>query len=143
MLLAGCATSSGSSPAEELAETLADARLGEPLDRVCFSRAIDGFRDNRERTVVVRRGVSDDYLLVLRSCPQLDSAQLIALTDRLGSGCLRRNDRIIVSESPTALRGIGQIGSPVCFVDSIYGWNENAAGVEDPAASDSDDGAGA
>ena len=133
--LAACATADRLSPAEELEATLSDVRLGERTDRVCFKRGIDGFRDAKDRTVVVRRGVNDDYLLVMRSCPQLDRAQLIGFVDGFSGSCLTRNDRVAVSESSFALRGPGQIGPTTCFVDAIYRWNEDAA-EEAPVASD-------
>lgn len=127
-LLSACASAADPDAPSELEQTLADARLGEQVDRICFPRAIDGFRDNRDRTVVVRRGVSDDYLLVLRSCPQLDRAQGIALIN--SATCLRPFDAVIVSESVFGFRGPGQIGDPTCYVDAIYRWDEDAPDAE-------------
>ena len=128
-LLLGCATTG---PTDPLPYSLKeDIRLAERVDRICFTRTIDRFRENQRRTVIVTRSVDDDYLLVLRNCPQLRNAQSLALTGR--TSCLRDDDRIIVSESVFDLRGPGQIGPLSCQIDAIYAWNEEAKASPDTA----------
>ena len=123
ILLAACASTADPDAPTEIEARLADIRTGERVERICFSRGIDGFRDNGDRTVIVRRRLDEDYLLVMRSCPQLDRAQSLVIAE---GGCLRRNDRIIVSESAFGSRGPAQIGPATCFVDAIYRWDEAA-----------------
>ena len=127
--LAACASTADPGEPTELEKTLADPRNAGEVDRVCFTRGIDGFRDNKDQTVIVTRGVDDDYLLVLRNCPQLDRAQSLGVGKTPGS-CLRRSDRIIVSESIFDVRGPGQVGLLPCFVNGIYRWDENALASE-------------
>ena len=137
--LSACASDPRLSDVEQLAATLNDPRLGERQTSVCFTRGFNGFRDETDDTVVVTRGVDEDYLLVMRYCPQLDRARAIGFPDGIGSTCLRENDRLLVSESVFSARGPGQIGPITCQVDAIYTWDESALVEPDPDSEPTDD----
>ena len=130
--LSACASSADL--VSEMEDRFADPRMGERVNEICFPRGLDQFRDNRDRTVIVRRGVDDDYLLKLRSCPQLDDAQAIILPNRPTSACLSQYDAIVVSESVFDTRGPAQVGPSTCFIDAIYRWDEQAADEIEPTA---------
>lgn len=126
LLLSGCATADGISKSDEIAELLSDVRVGESVDRVCFTRGISSFSDATDHSIVVRRGVNQEFLLLLRSCPFLYQAQSVGLDPR--SSCLRENDRIFISQSVFEQRTPGLGGSNPCYIDAIYDWDESAEG---------------
>lgn len=126
-VLSACASTDSPTRSERLAETLADPRVGEEVERICFARGIDNFYDEREESVVLRRGVNDDYLVVTRTCPDLDDAQSLGLEST--SGCLRRFDRIRIFRSAFGATSADVPGFNRCQIDRIYRWNQDA--VED------------
>jgi len=127
-LLSACASTGTSTRAEAIAETLADARVGEEVNRICFTRGIDSFSEEKRNSVVLRRGVNDEYLVMTRSCPDLDMARSLRL-DSSGS-CLSRSDSIRVYQSAFGPSDADQFTFNRCFVDAIYKWNDDAV-VED------------
>ena len=124
MALGACATDGGMSRADAVAETLADARVGEKVDRICFTRGIDSFSEEKRNSVVLRRGVNDEYLVVTRSCPNLDMAQSLRLESDLG--CLRRQDHIRVYQSAFGPSDADRFAFNSCQIDEIYKWNDDA-----------------
>lgn len=128
MALSACATS-GSSRSEDIAELLTDPRVGEAVDNICFTRGIDGFSDNGEYSVVLRRGVKDEYLVVTRFCPDLQFAQSIGLDNR--RSCLRRQDDIHVFRTVFPQSDIDRTGFTNCYIDSIYKWDKDALDPSD------------
>jgi len=123
LLLMSCASSGPSKADERRAILLEDVRVGEQVEEICFARQIDRYRENGRDSVVLTRGASDEFLVIIRGCPLLDRAQSI----RTGStGCLRDMGRITVSDTVSApLSGVPQrIDS--CPVHAIYRWNEDA-----------------
>ena len=127
-VLAGCA-SSGTTASDRIAEILADPRVGEPVDKVCFARSIDGFSENARDSVVLSRGVNSDFLVLMKGCPRLRDAQSIGLTSR--GSCLRQSDQLIVSDSAFSLGGQTPSGPDRCWVDALYEWNQDADGKDD------------
>lgn len=126
LILAGCASSVSLS--EKQAELLSDPRVGAEVNKVCFSRSIDGFRENHRGSVVLTRGVSDHFLVLVSGCPSLDRAQSIGLANK--TSCLRRSDRLEVSDSVFSPSGSFPGVPDSCFIDSIFEWNENVADEE-------------
>lgn len=130
--LSACATDGQSTRSDAIAETLADVRVGEEVDRICFTRGIDSFSEEKRNSVVLRRGVNDEYLVVTRSCPYLDMAQSLRLDDTMG--CLRRGDSIRVYQSAFGPSDADRFAFDRCLIDEIYKWNDNA--VEDDTVDD-------
>lgn len=102
-----------------------DPRLGEQVDRICFGRQINGFGETTDRTIIVRYGVNEHYLVETAGyCRDLNWAQSIAL-DQF-STCLTRGDSIIPSSSAF---GRNRSGPPPqsCMIRAIYEWDEAAS----------------
>lgn len=124
MVLGACATDGASPRADAIAETLADVRVGEKVDRICFTRGIDSFSEEKRNSVVLRRGVNDEYLVITRSCPNLDMAQSMRLESDLG--CLRRQDHIRVYQSAFGPSDADRFAFNRCQIDAIYKWDDDA-----------------
>lgn len=124
MALGACATDGVTPRADAIAETLADVRVGEEVDRICFTRGIDSFSEEKRNSVVLRRGVKDEYLVVTRSCQNLDMAQSLRLDSSLG--CLRRQDYIRVYQSAFGPSDADRFAFDRCQIDAIYKWHDEA-----------------
>jgi hypothetical protein len=129
MALGACATNALSG-SEKIAETLNDTRVGEQVDKICFARGIDSFSEEKRNSVVLRRGVNDEYLVVTRGCFNLDMAQSLRL-DRQ-TGCLRKGDFIRVYESAFGPQDDDRFAFDRCQVSEIYKWDDEA--IEDDDA---------
>lgn len=128
-MLAACS----SAPAEdEIMDWQTDARLGEEVDRICFSQSIDNFRAATRDTVIVEKGVSDEFLIeTMGSCYDLKHAQSISLDTFSGSSCLSRGDSIFAYDS--AFGPDSNDITPIrCPIRAIYEWDEDA--LEDEEA---------
>lgn len=128
MALGACATDGNSPRSEAIAETLADVRVGEEVERICFTRGIDSFSEEKRNSVVLRRGVNDEYLVVTRSCINLDMAQSLRLDS--SGGCLRRQDFIRVYQSAFGPSEADRFAFDRCQIDAIYKWDDDAVDVE-------------
>ena len=122
-LLAACSTmADGEAKARGIAQFADDVRLGEEVSKVCFNRSIDGFGETTDDTVVLKRGVSEEYIVeVFGVCQDLDFAQRIALDSH--SSCLRRNDYLVVSDS---IAGSDPNGLDRCSIRKIHKWDSDA-----------------
>jgi hypothetical protein len=123
------ATTSAALAGDRDKEEERDVRIGEKVDRVCFSRSIDGFSHTEKRSVVLRKGVSKEYYVETGSCFNLRRALSIGIDSR-GGGCLSRGDYLIVSESAFGLKDNTGIGPDRCYIKAIYEWNEDAEAEE-------------
>lgn len=133
-LLAACSTSPDT---EESADWLNDARLGEKVDRICFTGSIDNFRAATRETVIVEKGVNDEYLLeMMGKCSDLDRAQSLSLDTFGGSSCLTKGDSIFAYDS---VFGPDRTDMPAmrCPIRGIYKWNEDALEDDGDEAEDS------
>lgn len=136
LLLAACESMPGKPVPRGIAAYEGDARLGERADRICFASSIDGFSANKDRTVVLRDGRKEYLVEVYGACPELDFAQSIGIEAR--TGCLTRNDALIVSSSLTG-SGAGT-GPNRCMIKEIYNWDSKArADPAEPEAGDAPD----
>lgn len=124
MALGACATAGQQTRSDMIAETLADVRVGEEVDQICFTRGIDSFSEEKRHSVVLRRGVNDEYLVVVRSCPNLDMAQSLRLDSTLG--CLRRQDSLRVYQSAFGPSDADRFAFNRCQIDAIYKWDDDA-----------------
>ena len=134
-LLAAC--SSSPSADEEMADWREDARLGEQVDRICFSDNIDNFRMTTRNTVIVEKGVNDEYLIeTFNNCNDLDFAQSLSFDTFPGASCVTKGDSIYAYDSAFGPQD-GDIPPIRCPISAIYEWNEDAAEEEDEAGSES------
>ncbi|WP_084396796.1 DUF6491 family protein [Henriciella aquimarina] len=133
-MLAACSSAPADSENEN--EWMQDARLGEKVDRICFRSNIDSFRQNTRNTVIVEKGVNDEYLLqTMGNCYDLDHAQSLSFDTSMGSSCLTKGDSIYAFDS---VFGPDRTDPPSirCPIAAIYEWNEDAAEDEEADASE-------
>ena len=127
LVLAGCATATDNKP-KGAAKYEGDPRLGEKVDKLCFTSNIDSFGNNTRDTFTVREG-RDHYLIeVFGSCLSLEHAMTVRLPT--SSICLRPGDHVIVSDSLTG-RGDPSFSVQRCMVNAIYKWDPKAKPDED------------
>lgn len=126
-LLSACATVANGGDddrvrgAEKFAE---DPRLGERVDRMCFTSTIDGFSQPDEDTVVLRASASRHYLVETSACFNLERALSIGLDSR--TSCASRGDRLIVSDSAFPSRSNTGTSVDSCLITAIYEWDDDA-----------------
>lgn len=117
-ILLGCSTSSLRS--ERQAELLSDPRVGEAVDRICFTGGFAGFSNNKRDSVVMQKNAAESYLLTVRGCPLLEEADSI---EPLATGrCLRLMD--VLKVNPLRDDLTGRVASR-CQVNGIYKWNDS------------------
>ncbi len=126
LVLSGCQSAGSGNQPEGIAAYAGDPRLGERTDRICFASGIDSFSMNRDRSLVLRRGMDEFLVEVYGPCPELAYAQTIAIGS--ATGCLSRGDRLIVSSSLQGAGGAGGsgIGPDRCVIREIHAWNSRA-----------------
>jgi len=106
-----------------------DVRLGPAVDKICFKRNIDGFRNATKDTVVLDAGVRDEYIVEVHgSCFNLRNAQAIQLDSNLS--CLSKFDNLIVYDSAFGTR-TSPNSVERCSIKSIYKWDEKAESNEE------------
>ncbi|RIJ15651.1 DUF6491 family protein [Henriciella mobilis] len=131
-----------SAPDEQAADAdwMTDARLGEQVDRICFSSSIDNFRAPSRDTVIVEKGVNDEYLIqTFGNCYNLRNAQALSLDTFGGSSCLSKGDAIFAYDSVFGPDKT-DIGPVRCPIKAIYEWNEDAAEAEEDSEDAASDG---
>lgn len=126
VVLAACtSTRQASSEPKGIAAFANDERLGEAVKQICFNRGIDGFYNATRDTVVLSKGVSDDYIVEVSGlCTNLRNAKSIAIDSTLS--CVTRGDILLVSTSTFSLDDGTGIGPDRCFIDKIHKWNKKA-----------------
>ena len=101
-----------------------DARLGEQVKKICFNRSIDGFYNATRDTVVLTKGVAEDYIVEVRGiCRNLATAKSIAVDSTLS--CVTRGDALIVSTSAFSLDDGTGVGPDRCYIEKMYRWNKD------------------
>ncbi|MCI4644513.1 MAG: DUF6491 family protein [Hyphomonadaceae bacterium] len=126
-VLGACATTDSDAPSSKeafLAELMEDPRVGEEVDRICFTGNIDGFGNTTKRSVVVSVSPTRDYVITtFTRCSDLDHAQSLAFDDF--GACLSRGDKILPFSSAF---GPSSADAPIlgCQVDKIYEWDKDA-----------------
>jgi acetate kinase len=119
--LAACSTTTET--AQDAAELMDDPRLGEKVSSVCFARNIDGFRMNNRDSVVLTKGIGDDYLVtVMGVCSNLDFAQTVGIDTT--TSCITQGDELIISNTIGAATGPFDVQR--CLIRDIYKWDEDA-----------------
>ncbi|HOZ26025.1 MAG TPA: DUF6491 family protein [Hyphomonadaceae bacterium] len=108
-----------SSAPTQTADAKPDPRQGEQVKNICFQSQIRNWRENDRRSIIVEKGVGDEYKLDLSGTCQPDNAFLsIGLVSRVGGGsCLTSGDQLVTD---------ARYDGP-CVVNRIYKWNKDAA----------------
>lgn len=126
--LVACTSAPASHSDEDAWRT--DARLGEKVDRICFRSNIDNFRGETRNSVIVERGVNDEYLVTTFSdCYDLQNAQSLSFDSPGASSCLTKGDSIYAYDSAFGPDRT-DIPSVRCPISAIYEWHEDAADQE-------------
>ena len=112
-LLSACT----SLPPESNREVEVSPRQGEEVKQICFASSINGWRevDGERSSVILTKGVSEEYKLDLSGICDLTYAFNSIATRTRGSSCLTRGDDIIFNDG---LSGINR-----CMIKKIYKWN--------------------
>ena len=135
---AACTTAENATPEQLTASEAADPRLGEQVDKICFTSSIDNFRDNTRRSVIIEKGANDEYYVeTMGSCFDLEDAISLAFDSSPAGGCLSRGDYLIAFDSVFGTDHSG-IAPQRCPIAAIYEWNEDAAEAETSEASAAD-----
>ena len=100
-----------------------DPRLGEQVNRICFSRSISGWKSlkGEDNVVLLRSGVREWHRVELMGgCREslFRSALSIGIDSRPIGSCVSRGDAIIVEDTPGFTRR--------CVISRIYEWDEDA-----------------
>jgi Family of unknown function (DUF6491) len=113
MFIAACSTAP-----VETAEKKPDLRQGEEVNNICFQTQIRNWRELDNRSIIVEKGLNDEYKLdLIGSCQPDDAFTSIGLVSRIGGGsCLERGDKLL-----TDSRYDGS-----CSIQRIYKWNKDA-----------------
>jgi hypothetical protein len=116
-------------PVENNQEVQINPRQGEEVRQICFASSINGWRevDGERSSVILTKGVSEEYKLDLSGICDLTYAFNSIATRTRGSSCLTRGDDIIFNDG---LSGINR-----CMIKKIYTWNpveEAEAGTNEP-----------
>ena len=120
--LGACSSSMDDAISDEDQAWRTDARLGEQVDRICFTSTIDSFRSPTRSSVIVEKGVNDEYLIeTMGSCPNLDWAQSLTFDTFGSSGCLGRGDSIYAFDSAFGPDNYSM--NFRCPISAIYEWN--------------------
>ena len=92
-------------------------RQGEEVRQICFASSINGWRevDGERSSVILTKGVSEEYKLDLSGICDLTYAFNSIATRTRGSSCLTRGDDIIFNDG---LSGISR-----CMIKNIYKWD--------------------
>ena len=92
-------------------------RQGEEVKQICFASSINGWRevDGERSSVILTKGVSEEYKLDLLGICDLTYAFNSIATRTRGSSCLTRGDDIIFNDG---LSGVNR-----CMIKKIYTWN--------------------
>ncbi len=120
--LSGCATPEeraaqrAEAEAKEAAEIA--VRQGERVNRICFNRSVNGWREFGRKSLLLRRGVNEWYKLDLAgTCDPEWAFNAIGVRTFPGSSCISRGDDIVT-------RDAGFTGT--CKIMAIYEWDEEA-----------------
>jgi hypothetical protein len=113
-VLAACAT-----PATKMADSKPDPRQGKEVRQICFSEQIRSWREDSNKSVIVQKGVKEEFKLeLIGACEPRDAFTSIGLISRVGGGlCLSTGDRLVTD---------ARYDGP-CTIRRIYEWHEDVA----------------
>ncbi len=96
-----------------------DPRQGEQVNQICFTQQIRNWRENDRRSIIVERGMKDEYKLELAgTCDPGDAFTSIGLVSRpSGGSCLSTGDTLITD---------ARYSPGSCVISRIYKWNKDA-----------------
>jgi hypothetical protein len=83
--------------------------------QICFNQQIRNWRDNDRRSIIVEKGVHEEYKLdLVGTCEPEDAFLSVGLVSRAGAGtCLSWGDKLVTD--------VNYDGS--CMIRRIYEWH--------------------
>lgn len=116
--LAALAVAACQTQTTETAEATPDARQGEEVRQVCFNQQIRNWQAHDRQSVIVVKGLRDEYKLdLVGTCDPRDAFTTIGLVSRGGSSCLSPGDQLVTDD---------RTGAGPCSIRRIYKWNADA-----------------
>lgn len=122
LVLAACASvllaAACSTPPAQTTDAKPDPRQGKEVRQICFSQQIRNWRENDRKSIIIEKGVKEEYKLdLVGSCQPSDAFLNIGLVSRVGGGsCLSTGDRLVTDSQFD--------GS--CSIRDIYEWHKDA-----------------
>lgn len=115
LLAAGCQTPSD----REEADAKPDPRQGEQVNQICFTSQIRNWRENDRRSIIVERGLRDEYKVELvGTCRPEDAFMSVGFVSRVGGGsCLSTGDKLVTD---------ARYNDGSCMISRIYKWDKDA-----------------
>lgn len=130
LTLVACTTASENDEVRGIAKYEGDPRLGEEVDKICFTRNIDGFTGATKDTIILE-SVNKEYIVeVERNCYNLRNAMGVTLDT--GLSCLSKFDHIVVYDTLVGGPAAGP-GPDRCAIKSINKWDGKAKAVTEIA----------
>jgi hypothetical protein len=116
LLISACSTPAATT---ETADAKPDPRQGKEVSQVCFNQQIRNWRENDRKSVIIEKGLKEEYKLELIGTCQPDQAfTTIGLISRVGGGtCLSDGDRLITD---------ARFNDGPCSIRRIYEWHKDA-----------------
>ena len=132
------ALASGNEGADSGEEGGVDRRIGEQVDRICFSRNINGWRSvkGEDNVVLLKKSANRWFRVeVSGACPErvFRFAQSIGIDSRPAGSCVRRGDIILVKDTGDFTRR--------CFIQRINKWDHKAPAPGEETDEENDDNA--
>lgn len=123
-------------------EKIADPRLGEKVDRICFGRNINNFTTIKgvDDAILLEKDVNHWYKATLIgpcSYSELRFAQSVAIEQRPAGGCVTPGDYLVFSRS--AFGDFSFPNATRCAISEIYEWNPKAEAAEEAEGEDDAD----
>jgi hypothetical protein len=111
-------------PATSTTETKPDPRQGKEVSQICFSEQIRNWRSDDNKSVIVEKGLKEEYKLeLIGTCQPQDAFTSIGFISRVGGGlCLSTGDRLVTD---------ARYNDGTCTIRRIYEWHKDA---DKPAA---------
>ena len=97
-----------------------DARLGEEVQQICPARAMSGFSENSDDTVVISMGKESYLVEMRRGCYALRGA--MGMAPASSSTCLRSGDRLLVTDAVMPTGSSTPMGAGQCNINRIFRW---------------------
>ena len=115
------AAASCTTPSPNPAEVISDPRQGKEESEVCFTNQIRNWRTNDVSSVIVEKGLKEEYKLDLAGdCHPEHAFSSIGLISRVGGGlCLSTGDRLVTD---------AHHDHGACTILRIYEWRKDADG---------------
>lgn len=103
-----------SAPTDTAKAEKPDPRQGEEVSQICFQSQIRSWKELDNKSVIVEKGVREEYKLdLIGPCQPDDAFTSIGLISRGGGSCLSRGDQLVTD---------ARYNDGTCSIRRIYKW---------------------